>query len=72
MNFDHIHSLLPPANSFHIYSQAPPTTSYFLKRNTKIVFITQWVQIVLSIYTQMWGHLLEHGLPTKDHTPEEN
>lgn len=62
----------PPANSFHIHSQPPPlTTSYPLKRNTKIVFITRWVQIVLFIYTQMWGHLLEHGLPTKDHAPKE-
>lgn len=63
----------PPLTPFtSIPKPSPPTTSYPLKRNTKIVFITQWVQIVLSIYTQMWGHLLEHGLPTKDHTPEEN
>lgn len=51
-------------NSFQIPSLPP----HQLSTSCPFLFkMTHWIQFVLSEYSQVWGHLLEHGWPTRNH-----
>lgn len=52
----------PPPNVCQMHPLSPPRfmPSLFL-------FIVYWLQILLPIYLQVWGHQLGHGQPTGGH-----
>lgn len=56
----------PPSNSSQTFTTTPLRWLFVL------LFFTHWVPLVLFLCGCACGHPLEHGHPTRDHTPQEN
>lgn len=59
---------------FLLYSLLSPEAHPYLLTPSQILvllfLVTQWVQFVLLIYSQVWSRPLEYGWPMKGHTQE--
>lgn len=66
MSFYHIYLLFSPSS----FSMALSPT-YLSPSFMSSFCITCWLQLLLSICAWVWGYSVDHGQPSRAHTPEE-